>query len=191
MIRLLGLILVLQSLTGCYVWVEDTEDLRRYVRHIKNLPAPPIEPLPAYKPYESFVYEGASLREPFVPLAQPDPVAEAMLLAHDSGNVVRPDDGRAKDYLESFSIDDLRMVGTIKRFGEEHGKLWALIQDTNGAIHRVSEDQYIGLDFGQVVSVDERKMELVEIVSNGRGGWMKRSRTLVLASAPAQGDSGG
>ena len=98
--------------------------------------------------------------------------------------MLRPDDGRAKDYLEEFSIDDLKMVGTIKRFGADDDALWALIQDTNGAIHRVTENNYMGLDFGKIINVDERKMELVEIVSNGRGGWMKRSRTLVLASAP-------
>lgn len=181
--RLLSLVVLLPGLSGCLVWVDDTEDLRRYVRNIRDLPAPPIEPLPAYKPYESFVYEGASLREPFQPLALPDPVAEALVINQGGGlSATRPDEARSKDYLEEFSIDDLVMVGTIKRFGEAGDKLWALIKDTRGAIHRVSEGQYMGLDFGEVINVDERKLELIEIVSNGRGGWMKRSRTIVLAS---------
>ena len=38
----------------------------------------------------------------------------------------------------------------------------------------------MGLDFGVIKSLDERRIELVEIVTNGRGGWMKRPRNLAL-----------
>jgi len=38
----------------------------------------------------------------------------------------------------------------------------------------------MGLDFGEIVALDERKIELLEIVTNGRGGWMKRPRSLAL-----------
>ena len=38
----------------------------------------------------------------------------------------------------------------------------------------------MGLDHGEIVSLDERQINLVEIITNGRGGWMKRTRSLVL-----------
>jgi type IV pilus assembly protein PilP len=39
---------------------------------------------------------------------------------------------------------------------------------------------YLGNDYGEVTAISERELQLVEIISNGRGGWMKRPRTLML-----------
>lgn len=159
--------------TGC-IWVEDTADLHRFVAETLVRPGGRIEPLPEFKPYESFVYEGSSLRDPFQPLvaeSEADEVAEP-----DSG--IKPDEERPKDYLESFAVDQLRMVGTITPRGDE--TLYALVRDNKNEIHRVTVGDHMGLDYGEVVQVDERTIKLVEIISNGRGGWMTRPRNLAM-----------
>ncbi len=188
-IRLIVGILLSSALSGCVVWVEDTQDLTRFVAATKARPVGHIEPLPEYKPYQSFVYEGSSLREPFTPL-QPlqaignlnDPQSNEATSSKES---LRPDDDRERDYLEEFSLDDLIMVGTIRHLG--NNTLWALVRDTNNAIHRVGIGSHMGLDYGEIVAIEERKLELVEIVSNGRGGWMKRPRVMALKqSAPGE-----
>ncbi|MBV1787394.1 pilus assembly protein PilP [Marinobacterium sp. D7] len=159
--------------TGC-LWVEDTADLRQFVSATLAKPGGKIEPLPEFKPYESFVYEGSSLRDPFKPLV---PESEADKLAGpDSG--IKPDQDRPKDYLEEFAIDQLSMVGTITPLGSQ--ALYALVRDNKGEIHRVTVGDHMGLDYGEVVEVNNQTIKLVEIISNGRGGWMTRPRNLAM-----------
>jgi type IV pilus assembly protein PilP len=180
--RTLGKIFVLFvsgfGLTGCVDWVEDTQDLVSFVNEAKRTPGGRIEPLPEFKPYQSFVYKGASMREPFIALLPEVQLSEEELSAELAGNGLQPDNEREKSYLESFPIDELRMVGTIT--GREDSRLWALVRDSNAEIHRVAEGDYMGLDFGEITLLNEHGIQLVEIVKNGRGGWMKRSRSIAL-----------
>ena len=172
----LCLLVVYASLTGCIDWVEDTQDLKRFVSKTQAAPAGTIKPLPEFKPYHSFVYEGASMREPFeplVPVQADDPVNENL-----NDESLKPDLERQKEYLETFAVDQLEMVGTIYKKDEQ--RLWALIKDSNAEIHRVTAGNHMGLDFGEIISLDEREIVLLEIIKNGRGGWMKRSRSLAL-----------
>lgn len=159
---------------GC-IWVEDNTDLRQFVADKAAQPGGKIEPLPEFKPYESFVYEGSSLRDPFVPLVM---LTEEQTIPQDGQTELQPDDGRIKEYLEEFPVDQLVMVGTITAL--EDGELISLIRDTNGEVHQVVVGNHMGLDYGVVMVIDERSMQLEEIVSNGRGGWMKRPRTVTL-----------
>jgi type IV pilus assembly protein PilP len=160
--------------SGC-VWVEDTQDLASFVADVQSKPRGTIEPLPTFEPYHSFVYQGASLRDPFVPLVK---IESALDIEYDDSEGVEPDQNRPRSYLEQFSVDDLKMVGTIGKTDDK--RFWSLILDSNGEIHRVSKGDYIGLDFGKVVAVNEQRLDVVEIISNGRGGWMQRPRTLEL-----------
>ena len=170
----LGLALILLlPLSGC-IWVDDTQDLQRYTREQQARPSGRIEPLPTFKPYESFVYEGSSLRNPFQPLMRNISERES-----ETGDVsIQPDRERPSEYLEGFSVDELNMVGLITQPGDD--TLWALVEDPNNEVHRVVTGNYLGNDYGEIVEISERGLELVEIISNGRGGWMKRPRTLTL-----------
>lgn len=168
-------------ISGCVDWVDDTQDLKRFVAKAQNQPKGKIEPLPEFKPYHSFVYEGASMREPFTPLV---PIIEQPVTDNDAddrepGTELAPDENREKEYLETFPLDRLIMVGTITM--REGDGLWALIRDQNSELHRVAVGDFMGLHHGEIVSLDERQINLLEIVSNGRGGWMKRPRSLALS----------
>lgn len=165
-------------LTGCFEWadwVEGTSDLREFTAKAQATQSSEIEPLPKFKPYHSFVYEGASMREPFQPL-MPETVAVQDV---NTSSEVKPDEEREKEYLESFPLDRLVMVGTITKDKEE-SNLWALIKDEKAEVHRVTLGDHMGLDFGKIVSLNEQKVELIEIVADGRGGWMERPRSLAL-----------
>jgi type IV pilus assembly protein PilP len=168
-----GIVFLLATLASGCIWVEDTADLRSYVQQTQAKPPGKIKPLPEFKSYEAFIYQGASLRDPFQPLIE-------LVVEEDLGPVssLKPDTERPKTYLESFSVDGLSMVGTITSL--DGGSLWALLKDPKGEIHRVSNGDFIGLDYGQVQEVSELGLELVEIIENGRGGWMKRPRVIAL-----------
>lgn len=170
-------ITALLGLQGC-IWVDDTQDLATFVTEVQAKPKGTIEPLPTFEPYHSFVYQGASLRDPFIPLVKVESTLANFELRSDDG--LQPDRERPRSYLEQFSIDDLFMVGTIGQSAEQNNKFWALVLDQNGEIHRIAEGDYMGLDFGRVVAVSEQDISVVEIISDGRGGWMQRPRKIKL-----------
>ncbi len=170
--KIVALAVCTMVLSGC-IWVEDISDLRRFVAETSSRPVGEIEPLPEFRPYEAFVYEGSSLRDPFRAMVPATPQIEEQL------SDVFPDTDRIKDYLEQYALDNITMVGSITSpFNME--QFYALVKDPNGEVHRVVLGDYLGLDHGKVTALNERKIEISEIVSNGRGGWMKRPRTIVL-----------
>jgi type IV pilus assembly protein PilP len=170
----LGMMVSLVS--GC-IWVEDTTDLSEFVTDVQAKPKGKIEPLPTFKSYHSFVYQGASLRDPFEPLVRVETTLANV--DQDENNGLQPDQDRPRSYLEQFSFDQLSMVGTIGKAEEDF--FWALVLDDNHEIHRVKVGDYLGLDFGRVVAVSDQQLEVLEIISNGRGGWMQRPRKIELA----------
>ena len=99
----LVLILVALGLTACG---SDMDELDAYINKVKQEPGDGIAPLPEITPYEAFTYlaDKQGLRSPFVP---DTPQA--------SGGVggTRPDPDRSREYLESFPLDTLGMVGTL------------------------------------------------------------------------------
>lgn len=149
-------------------------DLDQFIRDVQARPKPPVAPLPEFKAYQPFAYGAASLRSPFEPPVPPRPPR----LPGDEAEV-EPDPNRVKQHLESFALNDLAMVGTLER----EGAFFALIRDASGSVHRVRRGDYLGLDHGEILSISEGAIELDEIVSDGLGGWIKRSRTVQLASS--------
>jgi type IV pilus assembly protein PilP len=47
-------------------------------------------------------------------------------------------------------------------------------------VHRVKVGDYLGRNHGRVVGIDEAKVDVIEIVPDGEGGWLERPRSLAL-----------
>lgn len=157
------------GLAGCG---GDMDDLDRYINEVKARPGGRIEPLPEITPYEIFTYvaDTEGLRSPFVP-DSPQPGQGG------PGNDTRPDRDRSREFLEQFPLDTLRMVGTLE-LGETN---YGLIQTSDGLVHRVLPGNYLGQNDGRIVSVDESEIQLVEIISDGIGGYLEREAAVGLA----------
>jgi type IV pilus assembly protein PilP len=165
---LLGLLVVL--LAGC-ASSSKTSDLRAYIEQIKARPQGSIEPLPPVRTFDPFIYGATAMRSPF-----DEPVIVTTIEGTRDPDV-KPDPLRVKDFLESFNLDLLAMVGTL----EQNGALWALVSDPNGGIHRVTVNNYIGKNHGKIISASTTELQLVEIVGDGLGGWVQRPRTIKLS----------
>jgi type IV pilus assembly protein PilP len=150
----------------------DHRDLSEFIAKTKQRPAGRIEPIPTFPPYESYIYSSASLRSPF-----DRPIDIQRRVYAQANSDVRPDFNRVKEPLESFDLASLSMVGTLKM----GGGLWALVEDPSGGILKVASGNYIGQNHGKVVAVDNSKIELIEIVSDGLDGWVERPRLLALS----------
>ena len=140
--------------------------LSRFVEDTKKEPGGRVEPLPEVKPYETFIYSAATLRSPFQPGSPGGP----------AGAGVRPDQKRNREFLEQFSLDTLKMVGTLKLGGSYYG----LVQTKDNLVHRVVTGNYIGQADGRITDISPSKIVLTEIVPDGLGGYIERPAALGL-----------
>lgn len=163
------LVCVLASLAGCGS-SGDFADLRAYMDEVRARPKGSIEPLPKFQPYESFTYRAASLRSPFQP-----PVKIDVVSRQKGTDEIKPDESRVKQFLEGFNIENFEMVGTL----ENSNGLFALISGAGG-VHRVKVGDFLGRNHGKILAVDESKIDVIEIVPDGEGGWLERPRSLSL-----------
>ena len=147
------------------------QDLHDFMAETKRRPQGQIEPLPAFRPYRPFAYSAMTLRSPFDP-----PVREEDKASIKGGRTVEPDMNREREYLESFNIAGLTMVGTLTK----SGRLWALIDDGQGGVHSVTIGNYMGKNHGKIVTADRAQIEVLEIVSDGANGWVERPRIIKL-----------
>ena len=53
----------------------------------------------------------------------------------------------------------------------------------------VNTDQYMGKNHGRVAAISEGRLDLIEIVPNGRGGWLERPRSISWLMKIEQGAS--
>ena len=143
------------------------DDLTHFIEETKHEPGGRVEPLPEVKPYETFTYAAAELRSPFLPSS---PGSGAGLAG------VRPDQKRNREFLEQFSLDTLKMVGTLKL----EGRVYGLVRTKDGLVHRVTVGNYLGQADGKITDITPSKISLVEIVPDGLGGYMERPAGLAL-----------
>ncbi len=162
-LRVLGALLVPLLCLGCS---RGTEDLVEQVEAIKQERGDPLDPIPVMQTFETFVYAADHLRDPFT-----QSVDES-----EGASGPRPDPTRTRETLEAFPLDTLDMVGTIGK----GTALTALLEDTDGVVHRLRPGNYLGQNYGQIVQVFEDRIELVELISNGAGGWMERPASIAL-----------
>lgn len=162
-------------LCGCAE--QSFQDLEQFVAATKAAsPGKDPEPLPKIEPYQPFIYTAQALKDPFEPSAfVQQPIEEAEAVA-DSG--IRPDMDRPREELEKYALGSLQMVGTFR--AQQNGTLWALIRAPDGIVHRVKEGNYMGRDYGRIDRITEQRIELTEIVPDGRKGWMERENSLLL-----------
>jgi len=161
----LGAVL-LAPLAGCG---GGTADLKRDLEEMKKRPGSRIEPLPEIKPYEVFNYDPTALRSPFQP--------SIAIVAPGAGGL-RPDAHRNREFLEGFSLDTLKMVGTL----HQGGKNYALLQTKDGLIHRVLPGNHVGQSDGKITSITDSAVNVVEIVPDGLGGYIERPAAITLAT---------
>lgn len=156
------------GLSGCS---SDMDDLDQYINEVKARPGGRIEPLPEITPYEVFTYvaDAEGFRSPFVP--------DTPQAASGPGGGTRPDLDRSREFLEQFPLDSLEMVGTLAIGDSTYG----LVQTQDGLIHRVVPGNYMGQNDGRIVAITPSEIKVVEIISDGIGGYLEREAAVGLS----------
>jgi type IV pilus assembly protein PilP len=158
------------ALAGCGRSVtsssNDPSNLEKWVAEVRNRPAPPLDPLPVMQQFETFEYAAQGLRDPF----------SNAFTDQSGGSGPRPDPNRPKQTLEQFPLDSLDMVGTLGR----GAGLVALVMAPDKVTYRVRPGVYLGQNDGRVTGIHEDRIEIVELVPDGAGGWLERPASIAL-----------
>ncbi|OTG63749.1 pilus assembly protein PilP [Acinetobacter sp. ANC 3903] len=160
---MLGLMLV-----GCDSRIDAVNE---QMANIRNQPPLPIEPAPVFPPVPTFDYAAHQLKSPFLPSSL---AAELKIM---SGKRVYPNLSRQLQPLESYAIESLNMKGSMR---SQSGQILALIQTPDGEIERIQRGSYMGVNHGRVINITPTQIDLVEIIPDGREGYVERPRSLVL-----------
>jgi type IV pilus assembly protein PilP len=146
--------------------LSSTREVEAWVEEVKARPAPPLEPLPVMRQFETFEYAAQDLRDPF----------SAPIPDRDSGGAGGPDPDRRKEALEAYPLDSLDMVGTIGA----GGGLLGLVMAPDKVTYRVSPGNYLGQNDGKITAIYDDRIEIVELVPDGAGGWLERQAKIAL-----------
>ncbi len=158
------------SLLGLSACSQDVSDLQSFIAQTKSAHVGSVKPIPQFKPYESFSYSAADLRDPFVSTTD---------LEEDDGtktSLLNPDSTRPRQPLEVFPLDTLSTVGIL----EQNDQLWGLIKDPQNIVHRIQVGNYMGQSEGRVIEINESAIFLVEIVPDGIGGYIERDASIAI-----------
>jgi len=168
--RCAALIVLAFSIGACS---SDMQDLRAYMDEVKARPGGRIEPLPEIRPTPRFEYTAGNEgeRSPFVP------DTPQVRVSNNPDAVTGPDPNRPREFLEQFPLDTLRMVGTLAVADGAFG----LVQTSDGLIHRVSVGNHMGQNFGRIMAITDSDIQLVEIISDGIGGYLERPAAVALS----------
>ncbi len=125
-----------------------------------------------------FYFELNDSRDPFVPVEKMEEAVEEEFLDSPKKNYngLKPDFSRIKEDLESFPLDSLKMVGTVKT-----DQLWGLVRSEEG-IQKVKLGNYMGKNHGKITQISAMEIKLEEIVKEDEEseGWVKKEAKLPL-----------
>ena len=173
--RITSLVFLTLTITGCTV---DNQDLVDYINDVKGRKTALVESVPDMESFVALHYSETGARNPF---SNPRPESVKAETPFPQ-NCPQPNFARIKGPLETYSLDNLNMHGTLG--SEKH--LWGLIRASTGEIFRVSPGDYIGLNHGEILDITKNYIELSELILTGKGCWQVRTTQIPLSS---QGNS--
>lgn len=173
--RIISLVFLTLTITGC---TSDNQDLVDYINDVKGRKTALVESVPDMESFVALYYSETGARNPF---SNPRPESVKAETPFPQ-NCPQPNFARIKGPLETYSLDNLNMHGTLG--SEKH--LWGLIRASTGEIFRVSPGDYIGLNHGEILDITKNYIELSELILTGKGCWQVRTTQIPLSS---QGNS--
>ena len=119
------------ALTGCS---SGDDDLQTFIAETNKEAGGRVEPLPEVKPYETYAYAATDMRSPFMPSP-----------GRRQHQRLRPDAHRNREFLEQYSLDTMKMVGSM-RLGGQHVRAgadqgWPGASVVIGQLHRPERRQ--------------------------------------------------
>ncbi len=163
---LLGAVL----LSGC--GDRDSAEVHSWMAQVKRDTKPHVAPLVAPKTFIPAPYGSKDAVDPYNPNKL---LAELARAAEKADSPYKPDMKRPKEFLESFPLDTMKMVGTMQKGGVNY----ALLQ-IDRAVYQVKLGQRLGENYGLVTAVADDAVSIKETVQDAGGEWVERMSKLEL-----------
>ena len=168
MIRLAAVILFALLLQGCAE--EPEHDLRAWMRDVRQQSHAVPSELSARPSLLEFQYDAAGRLDPF-DIAK----ISGSLSVDPNTSGLQPDTRRVPEPLESFPLDSLRLVGSLRR----RGQVVALVE-ADKVVHQVGIGSHLGPDMGKVIAISDGAIEIEELVQETGNRWTRRRARIVL-----------
>ncbi len=169
----LALCLVLAAVAGC--GASGEAELQQWMTEQRNQVRPRITPLTEPKQFVPQAYTQEAVLDPFNLQKLTQAMRQDAAQTTANAALVTPELARRKEPLESYPLDAMTMVGSLRR----EGAPVALVRIDN-LLHQVRVGNYLGLNYGRVTKIDETEVSLREIVQDGGGDWIERTASLLL-----------
>lgn len=166
-----SLLLSMIFLPGCQQ--QEKENLSQFVANANKMQPKEIEPLPNIKPIEPYAYSAQDLSDPF----NIENLKPKQVVSTRSGE--GPDTNRRRETLENYPLDALKMVGTLFRESEQR----VIIKTPEGAVQTAVVGNYLGQNYGKIISIDESEVVIKEQVLNSAGTWVERDASITVDTA--------
>lgn len=156
-------------------------ELRQWMAEVRQQVRPVTNPVAPPKEFTPYGYESGALIDPF----DPQKVLTAVVRQQQvraTASTIRPDLERRREALEAFPLDEIRMVGMMRR-----NNLNVALLQGGGATHMVRVGNYVGQNFGLVTRISESEVQIKEIVQDAAGEWVERPAKLELQEAARTG----
>lgn len=147
-ITILGTLLIL---SGCSS--NGYTDLDEWMKTQQKSVSKKIPPIPEAKVFQPITFNAKD--DPF----REKPMANLEVLEK---NKYAPDLNRRKEPLEKYSLDQLKIIGMLNK----EGKIFAIIRSPDGKNNYVTKGNYIGANYGQIISINESQLKLEERVQD-------------------------
>ena len=168
-----GLSLVLLTLAaGCTASSE--EELQVWMQAERNAIRPQVTPIPEPSRFSPQVYLSERMTEPFSAEKMAS-VSGSLAATVVNSKLLEPELNRRKQPLEAYSLDTMRMVGSLNRDGQRV----ALVK-VDSLLYQVRSGSYLGQNYGRVDQITETDITLREIVQDPSGEWTERPAALQL-----------
>jgi len=156
-------------------------ELRQWMAEVRQQVRPVTNPVAPPKEFAPYGYESGALIDPF----DPQKVLTAVVRQQQvraTASTIRPDLERRREALEAFPLDDIKMVGMMRR-----NNLNVALLQGGGTTHMVRVGNYVGQNFGLVTRISESEVQIKEIVQDAAGEWVERPAKLELQEAARTG----
>ncbi len=174
--RLLMCVILLVGLAACG---SDKNELIAWMTEVRNSTPPIKESIPEPKRFEPFRYENLAQVEPF---STRKLQAAFDKLQSRSKNGVTPDINRRRESLESYPLEQIKMVGHLS----DRKSNFALLQ-VESLVYQAKVGNYAGQNFGVITKVSESEVKLKELVQDASGEWVERETALRLQEGKNDG----
>jgi type IV pilus assembly protein PilP len=155
-------------LTAC--GESDVQQVRNWMTEVEKQTKPTVKPLPEPKTFTPFSYAAIDAIDPFNASKLLTELAKSR-----PGGAQAPDQNRRKEFLESFPLDAMKMVGTMEKNNVVNGLL-----QIDRTVYQVKKGQYVGQNYGLITGVTDDAITVREIVQDAAGDWVERMSKLEL-----------